>query len=263
MITASLVGAQTPPLVQIIISETPAGEEWELIGTDGVHTWTVPGGKGVGDGEQLTLSDNRSPGNRPITYVLMTIFGNESAAPITVPFPTSLAIQSLDGSKSINVEIAGSTLTATNAAQQELYRIPGRRRPAVRYAPTGDTQGSLAFWYPVAQSEDVRELFESGEPLIYRSGDVIDDLEPVGVFVYGDIDSEAISNLGLRRWVFSYVLIDDPYLDMRLGAFSWYYIDSLQVASSGEILRDGVAMEELLAGLTWNQIDALDWSVYA
>lgn len=262
MITASLIGAQTPPLVQIVISETPPSEQWELLGTDGAYSWIVPGGGGLGDGGQLTLADNRGPGNRPLTYIFVTADGNQASEPVTIPFTNSLAIQSLDGQRSINVEIAGMELTASYASRQEVFDVPGRRRPAVRYAAGGDAVGKLSFWYPVERSDEVRALFASGEPLIYRSGGNTDDLEPVGVFAYSSPESVAVTNLGLRQWSFTYTLLDDPYADRRLGAFTWDFIDGLQV-QSGAIVRDGDDMEQLLAGLTWDEIDRLDWSVYA
>ncbi|MDD7963304.1 hypothetical protein [Microbacterium thalli] len=261
MISASLIGGKTPPMVRVLASDTPAGVPWRMVGTDGVIVWVVPGGEGIGDGGQLTLFDNRSTGNRPIVYSLIVDgVSVDESNPVVVPFRDPMVIQSLDGQRAISVKYAGNELPQDFGSGQALFRVPGRARPVVRYGATSDVTGRIRFRLPVEQTEAVRELFAPGESLLFRTDGSLDDLPPVGVFAFGDISSVARSGSGKRLWQFSFTLVDDPYMDQRLGAFTWDYIDALQVQGT-TVIRDGDAMEQLLAGLTWDEIDAFDWSV--
>lgn len=253
MITATLVGAQSPRLVQIVISLTPDDEEWTLTGAAGEYVWTVPGGMGVGDGAQLTLVDNRSPGNVPVEYTFTSPSIVESAT-VTVPFSTDFVIQSLDGQRAIEVEFGGMEMVNTLDSGQARFDIPGNPRPVVRYSVTSDVAGSLSFRFPVARTQEVRQLFASGEPLMYRCGAVIDDLLPVGVISYGQVSTVAIAGHGFRQWQFPYALLDDPFMDQRLGAFSW---DLFDAAMAG---RTWDEFDTIMAGLSWDQFDTLDWS---
>lgn len=263
MIAATLVGGKTPPLVRLVVSAAPSGQSWTMVGTDGSIMWVVPGGEGVGQGEQLTLFDNRSTGNRPITYALIVDGATtDESDPIVVPFSAPIVIQSLDGQRAIGVKYAGHELPIDLTSGQVSFSVPGRARPAVRYGATSDVSGRLRFWLPVSETENVRALFRPGEVLLFRTDGSLDDLPPVAAFAFGDVTSVARSGLGRRLWQFPFTIVDDPYLDQRLGAFTWDFIDALQVQGS-TVIRDGDAFEQMLAGLTWDQIDALDWSVYA
>lgn len=261
MITASLVGASTPRMVQIVISTT-AGENWSVVGTDGTDIWPVPGGVGVGDGQQVTLADNRKPGNRAITYQVSSEIRTEQADPIIIPFSKGLVIQTLSGRESIEADYAGAQLPMEFSSGQVSFAVPGRPRPVVRYSASSDLSSTLPFWYPVEQTADVRRLLMSGEALLVRCGEPLDDFPPVAVVMYGKIPSVAAAGHGLRRWELPITIIDDPYLDQRLGAFTWDYIDALQKVGS-TVRRSGDVMEAIMAGRTWDEIDAFDWSVLA
>ena len=273
MITASLIGAQSPPLLQIIVSATPAGVAWTLVGAaDDGFTWTVPGGQGVGDGQQLTMVDNRAPLNRPVWYTLRTDTSEETSNEIIATFDApailvppgggAMVLQSLDGQKSVVAGVLAGSLDVQMPVARARYAIPGSRRPVVRYAPTGDREGSLRLLVLADAMAAFEELFESGEPLLWRCTGPVFDLPAVAVVDYGTPSASALTRRHARLWELPYTLIDDPFMDQRLGAFTWDYIDALQV-SGVTVIRDGATMEALLAGLTWNQIDALDWSVYA
>lgn len=262
MITATLIGGTSPQKVQIVISATPAGADWVLTGQSGGYVWEVPGGVGVGDGNQLTLADNRGPGNSPITYVLKWDGGSQTSTPVTVPFESAAVVQSLDGHLSAHIDPLGSELPWTQDSGQALFTVPGRRRPVVRYSTSSDISGVLAFMLPVEQTPTIDAMLAEGGPLLLRLGQSMDDMPPVSVFAYRSPTSRAIAGLGKRRWEFPYTLVDDPFMDQRLGAFTWDYTDALQVQGS-MIIRDAVAMEAALAGLTGDQTDAFDWSVLA
>lgn len=264
MITVSLIGGGSPPLVQIVISATPAGEAWELTGSGGGIAWTVPGGAGVGDGQSLVLADNRAPLNTPVVYVLTWDGGSQSSAAVTVPTvgDVDVVLQSLDG----QVKMAGRLQDGTQTLRQEpgvaLYRVPGRRTPVSRYTASGVAFGSLIFRCDISDTETMDRLLESSAPVLVRYTAKAMDLPLVQVVHFTGISSTAHLVAGFREWELPYMPVDDPFMDQRLGAFTWDFIDSLQVDGS-TVIRDGVTMETLLAGLTWDQIDALDFSVYA
>lgn len=261
MITAALVGVATPPMVQVTLT-TDNGQAWSVIGTDGVEVWAVPGGSGVGDGQQVTLADNRKPGNREITYQVTSGSRVEQSQPIVIPFASGLVIQTLSGSVSIEADYAGSRLPLDFQSNQTRFDVPGRPRPVIRYAPTSDMASVLPFWYPVEATSKVRALLSSGEPLLVRCGEPLDDFPSVSVVTYGSVSTVAVAGHGMRRWELPITLIDDPYLEQRLGAFTWDYIDALQKVGS-MVRRSGDVMEAIMAGRTWDEIDAFDWSVLA
>lgn len=254
MITAALVGGGSPQRVQLIVDATPDGELWTLTGSDGTHTWSVPGGAGVGDGDQLTLTDNRGPGNRAIVYTFASASVTESSDPIVIPFDGDFVLQSLNGQRSLTVGLLRGSLDVALEVSQGRFRIPGRPRPVVRYAATGDLEGTFSLLVSTAQSAEFLDLLASGEPLLYRSGAVIFDLPPVGVFAYGNPSAVGYQPSGLRVWTMPYVLVDDPYMEERLGAFSWDFFDETNDA------RDWDAFDALFAASSWNQFDTVDWS---
>ena len=233
-ITATLVGGSTPPLVQVVVAATPPGAQWTVTGHAGDYSWTVPGGMGVGDGQQLTLVDNRSPGNMPVTYTISSSAGQKTSPPITVPFSTDLVLMSLDGQVAVEVNLAGSEMPWSIPSSQVAFTIPGRENPVVRFTTGGGRSGELPFWLSVDETSRVIELLRSGEPLLYRCGAIIDDLPPAGVFIYPEVQPVAYAGSAMRKWPLRYTIVDDPFMDQRLGAFSW---DDFDAAFAGGKVR--------------------------
>lgn len=261
MITVALVGASVPKLAQITVSETPDGEEWVLSGSAQGMSWTVPGGMGVGDGEALVLADNRAPLNTPVTYVLTSGVGTESSMPVVIPGPVGdVVLQSLDG----QVSVAGTLQDGTQALVMDpslaLFNIPGRRNAVSRFALTGTAHGGLVLRTVLGVSDVMDRLLGSGEPVLVRYTAPAMDLPVVQAVQFTGVSSDAHLVAGFREWQLPYVVTDDPFMDRRLGAFTWEFIDGLQVDGS-TVIRDGAAMEAALAGLTWGEIDAFDWSL--
>lgn len=263
MITLSMVGAGDPPLVQIVLSETPTGDAWVLSGAAGEFTWTVPGGMGVGDGGQLVLVDNRAPLNVPVSYTLSWGGGSEVSAPITVPAPQGdMVMQSLDGQKTVSVALMDGTQALTMDTALDLFGVPGRRTPVSRYSATSLPRGTFIARADVAQTADLDALLGPGEPVLVRLTAPAFELPLVQVVHITGLSAAGFLVGLFRHWEFPYVPVDDPFMDQRLGAFTWDSIDALQVQGS-TVVRDGATMETLLSGLTWDNVDALDWSVYA
>lgn len=263
MITVSLVGAGTPALVQIVLSATPDGAEWTLTGASDGFAWTVPGGMGTGDGAQLALVDNRAPLNVPVSYTLSWGGGSEVSAPITVPGGSGdMVLQSLDGQKTVSVALMDGTQALTMDTALSLFGVPGRRTPVSRYSVTSLPRGTFIARADVSQTADLDALLAPGEPILVRLTAPAFELPLVQVVHITGLSAAGFLVGLFRHWELPYVPVDDPFMDQRLGAFTWDFIDALQVSGS-TVVRNGDDMETLLAGLTWAQIDALDWSVYA
>ena len=254
MITVSLVGGQSPPLVQIVVSQAPNGEAWTLTGSSDDFTWQVPGGAGVGAGGQVSLADNRAPGNRPVIYTFKSPSKTEVSAPITVPIDGDFALSTLDGGLSLTVGLQAGSLDVKTAVQQELFVVPGRPRPVVRYAATSDVTGTLSLLVPISATGLLRKIFAPGAPVLWRFGADSFDLPPVAVFAFGNTASSAYPTVGLRFWEVPYVLVDDPFLDQVLGAFSWELFDGKWAG------KTWAQFDAFMQGRTWNQFDTFDWS---
>lgn len=256
MITVALVGAQTPPLVQIVVDSTPPGEAWIVEGSADGMTWVVPGATGVGDGNQLTLIDNRGPLNVPITYTFRAESVTEEAAEITLAVPSTIdaVLQTLDGQRSVGVTLLDPSLDYELDVFQSVFGIPGRRTPAVRYTQTGLGGGTLVI--RVARDEAVAfdSVVESGAPILIRHTSEAFDLPRVAVILLNRLPSTALFVAGLRDWQAPYRYVDDPYLDRRLGAFTWTFFDGVWNTLPWD------DFDTAMDGLSWNEFDTLDWT---
>jgi len=279
-VTASLIAGQSPQLVQIVVDDIPDGAEWVLTGavgeytpgltpgddllpsedtlpydsefTPGGYSWTVPGGYGVGDGGQVVLVDNRTPGNVPFVYTLTVTGGVESSNAVEVPFPTDMVLQSLDGQRTLPVELLDGSLDVELPVNAALFRIPGRARPVTRFDVLGDVVSTFKVMVPVEDSARFRALIASGEPVLYRLGASVMDFDPVSVMQLTSVSSVGYSNEGLRVWDLGYALVDDPYADVRLGAFTWDQFDDA-FATWGQF-------DAAFTGLSWDDMDRTDWA---
>lgn len=283
-VVASLVSGQAPQLVQVVVDGVPEGEAWELTGhvgelapgllpgagvvpgagtivTDSVfedagYSWVVPGGSGVGDGGQVVLVDNRSPGNVPVTYRLTTASGEEDSGSVRVPFRNDIVLQTLDGQATVDLELMAGSLDMSWEPSVSSFRVPGRARPVVRYDVLSDVRSAFVVKVPFDATPELRRVLTSGAPIVYRFGDTSFDLDPVGVAVVRSVESEAFPTADMRLWTLGYELVDDPFADVRLGAFSW---DSgFDVAFEG---RPWSHFNQAFSGLSWDAFDKSDWSV--
>lgn len=256
-VSATLVGGQTPQLVQIVVDETPVGETWTLTGSTGDFSWEVPGGRGVGNGqEQLTRVDNQAPGNVPVTYTFRSATVVETSQPVTVRFDERVVLQTLNGQRTLQVALRmGSDLMEypTNVAT---FRVPGRSRPVVRYDVLGDVVASLGILVPLSASKLFRQLLESGAPILYRLGEPVVDLDPAGVIqITRAASPEVFYARNERAWDLAYERVDNPFADIPIGAFSWDVFDD---SFTGATWMDG--FDQTFRDLTWDQFDTFDWS---
>ncbi|EIC09157.1 hypothetical protein OR221_0865 [Microbacterium laevaniformans OR221] len=261
MITATLVGATSPQLVQVNVSSVPDGETWLLTGVAGAFSWVVPGGQGVGDGGQVVLVDNGAPLNVEVTYALTTDVGVETSAPIVIPHTDGdMVIQSLNGQRSVSVLLLDETQDVQMDDSLALFTVPGRRQPVSRYSAMGERRGTIRMRLDVDRTPDLDAVLAPGEPVLCRLAITAFDIPPVQV-VHISKPSATGFLVGLyRHWELPYVPVANPYMDQRLGAFTWDYIGALQKVGS-TVRRSGDVMEAIMAGRTWDQVDAFDWSV--
>lgn len=254
-ITATLIGGSVPQLVQVVVSATAAGVPWTLTGSAAGVSWTVPGGSGVGDGNPLVRVDNRAPLNADVVYTYTPATGSpQVAAPVSVSSAYGIVIQSLDGQQSIPGDLLDGSDAIELQLNQAVFNIPGRSRPAVRYAVTGDGGGALNVGLEQSATEALRALVRSGSPVLVRRQPMDDDLPLVFVALLTGISGRLAIDIGYRQWSLPYLLLDDPFLDVALGAFAWDYFDTRM---SG---RSWNTFDTNMAGRSWNTFDALDWA---
>lgn len=252
-ITVSLVGSAQPQLVQIVVSATTSGAAWTVTGTAGGLTWTVPGARGVGDGLQLVLSDNRAPLNVPVTYRFVST-ATQTASPITRTQAMGDAVlQSLDGQRSVVVNLQNGTQDQELRTAMRLFEVPGRRRPVARYAATSDVYGTIIARTPLTSSPAVDALLATGEPLLCLLTGPALDLPLTSIVGLTGVSSTANVVAGYREWQFPYVTLDDPFMDTRLGAFTWGYIEGKLAG------RTWAQIRSQFSGVTWAQIDRYNW----
>jgi hypothetical protein len=281
-VVASLVPGRSPQLVQIIVDEIPDGASWRLVGhvgeytpglapgldvlpgedtvpadsvfTDGSYSWVVPGGTGVGDGDQVVLVDTRSPGNVPVVYRLEVDEVVESSEPVTVPFQNDIVLQTLDGQKAVDVELLAGSLDVELPTNVATFRVPGRPRPVVRYDVLSDVVSAFVVRVPMGLTSEFRAVIASGAPIVYRFGATSFDLDPVGVVALTSVQGDPYPTVEQRWWTLGYVLTDDPFADVRLGAFTW--VDGFDAAFEGRPWTD---LDEAFTGLEWDAFDTADW----
>lgn len=254
-ISASLIGAQVPALVQIVVSATPSGEAWTVQGAADGESWTVPGGRGVGDGGQLSLGDNRAPLNVPVVYTFRSASVVESTDPLVVPqLQGDAVLQTLNGQRSVVVELLRPSLDTELSLSQSVFSVPGRRTPPVRYTTTGLGGGQFSVKVPKESAAQFDAVFESGAPVLYRTAGEPFDLPRVGVILPRGLSSSAVDVAGFRVWSMPWLFVSDPFMDVRLGAFSWDYFAGV---FAGLGWSD---FDALMAGFEWDEFDTLDWS---
>jgi hypothetical protein len=268
---------------QIVIDEIPDGVAWRLVGhvgeyseglapggdvlpaddllpmdsvfAPGSYSWVVPGGSGVGAGEQVSLVDTRAPGNVAVVYTLEFEGGEEASGPVTIPFVNDMVLQTADGQYAIDLELLAGSLDVTLPTQSATFQVPGRPRPVVRYDVLGDVVSAFVLRVPFAQTAEFRRVIASGAPVVYRFGADSYDLDPVGVVALTSVQGDPYPTALQRWWTLGYVLIDDPYADVRLGAFSW---DAFDEAFVGRPWAPD--FDEAFAGLDWDAFDTADFS---
>lgn len=237
---------------QIIVSTTPAGVAWSLTGSWQGFSWTVPGGEGIGDGGPLHLTDVLAPTNVPVVYTFRAGTTAEASAPVVVSGPRFM-LQRLDGSASVEAQLMVGSIGLELDVNQELFRIPNRERPAIRYSTTGDGGGMFRIRVDRTNRAQFEEVIKPGGPIVYRTTPPLEDLAPVETILITKLVSDGLPWHWRRDWTFTYVFADYPTLEQRLGGFPW---DDFDEAMLGELWSQ---FDTRFAGKAWNQFDLTDW----
>ncbi|WP_337004115.1 MULTISPECIES: hypothetical protein [unclassified Microbacterium] len=237
---------------QIIVSTTPTGVPWSLTGSWQDFTWTVPGGEGVGDGGQLHLTDVLAPTNVPVVYTFRAGATVDVSAPVVIIGPRFL-LQRLDGSAIVEAKFMLGSIGLELDVHQELFFIPNRSRPAIRYGTTGDGGGMFRIRVDRTRRAQFDEVMKTGGPIVYRTTPPLEDLAPVETILVGRLTSEGLASGPERDWSFTYVFADYPTLEKRLGGFPW---DDFDAALAGQTWNQ---FDTRFAGTAWDQFDLTDW----
>lgn len=257
-ISASLVSASSPRPVQIVVNGLTAGQEYTVSGTSGDRSsWPVPGGSGTAAGGQLVLVDNRSALNTPVTYAVTVAGATYTATPVIVAFADRYVLQSLDGQTTARIRWNDNGDPRELSMQSTVFEIPGRARPAVRFAAAGDGGGELVVSTSGPETANLRALLQSGRPLVLRTDGILPHTDAVALLLpTGGAQRIAGATLAYgdtRRWTIPYLLVDDPEPSAALSAFTW---DDFDTAMASRTWSD---FDGLFASSTWDQFDTYDW----
>lgn len=250
---AVLVAAGDPAPVQIAF-RPQAGEDYTVFGSALGSTWPVPGGVGVGTGDQVVLVDNRGALNVPIVYRVVIAGVPYEAASVTVLLPGVRGVlQSLDGRVSVRFKWIPNGLPLEPEVNAHVSNVPGRPRPPVRYATGGDGGGALVIRTNRDGTAALRQILRAGAPVLLRTDGAMLDLPAVEIIHIRSAPSLASWDvLGMpadRTHSLTYLLVDDPEPSARLAAYVWDDIDALAITWDQ---TDALA-------LTWDQAETYDW----
>lgn len=260
-LTATLLAAQLPRPVQLVLAGTTAGQRYVITGTtaDGA-SWPVPGGVGVSAGTQIVVTDNRSALNLPIVYQALVDGVTSHAAPVTVAWDGVAVLQTLDGQTVVGVEVASVTEPRKHAVRGAVFEIAGRGDPAARL----DVPGSPAYSWQLdtagPDTDTMIALLQGGVPVVRRLTPGMRDLQPVVIGIVTDWSDVLISEGGdtWRRFTLTVRETADPHPSAVLTAYTW---DDFDQAMTDRTWSDtGLTFDALFA--TWDEFDAADWSQY-
>jgi hypothetical protein len=227
-VTATLLSGADPRPVQVALNGTSAGQAYEIRGTTGDgSSWPIPGGVGVSAGSQVLVLDNRSALNVLVTYQAVVDGATYSSAAVTIAGPTAV-LQLVDGSLLVPVEVVSVQESRKATVRSTLFEIAGRSEPAARLDVPGSTSYSWVFETSGPESGVLRQILESGRPVVRRLGTGLRDLKPVVLGVVTEW-SDALSTVGLdtlRTWSLTVREIGDPQPSTPLAAFTWEDFDS-------------------------------------
>lgn len=241
VITATLMSAEDPQPVQIVITGLTAGQSVVVTAVTATGAeFTVPGGRRVATGPTLVLVDNRGPLNMPIRYQLLVGGATYLSGELTLTYDRHYLLQSLDGRTVARVRWLDNRDPRSYTVNLVAFAVPGRRRPPVRFAAGGDGGGELVLTTVGAQSKVLEELVLSGRPLVLRTDGLIPFVAPVDILAPLKVDN-SLAGLFVqwgdtRRWTIPYLLIDDPEPSAAMAAFAWEDFDVVYAASTwGEL----------------------------
>lgn len=228
-LAAALLTGADPRPVQVVLNGTTAGQSYQLTGTAGDgSSWLVPGGTGISAGTQITLIDNRTALNTPITYEVVVDGVTYAAAPVTVVNDGVAVLQTIDGLRVVGVDVASTTEARQGSPRVAEFEIAGRTAPASRH----DVAGSPTYeWQLETEGVDsavMEAILMSGLPVVRRLEPGLRDLKTVVLGLVKSWKDELLSDGGdtWRRWTMTVREIPDPQPSTPLIAFIWDDFDA-------------------------------------
>lgn len=249
-IQATLLSAAAPQPVQVVADGITSGLEYTITGSTGDFTWTVNAGEGVSTGGQIVLVDLRAPINTPIVYTVTVLGVPVDSDPVTVTVAGDFLLQTLDGLAAIPLTVEDGGFDREYGIRQNVFNIPGRRRPVARYDTTTEGSGAVNLTTDRPGTERLEEVLTGG-PVVFRQVG-IRDLPPVETIMVTSLKSTSPID-DIRQWALSYMLIDNPEPGVPSVAFSWDDFDTIYAAETWTTFDAEWASE------TWNDFDAYDW----
>lgn len=256
-LTATLLGSAEPRRVQLVLAGTTAGQAYQVTGAAGGFTWSIPGGSGTSTGGQVLLVDTRGPLGAQATYTAV-VAGVSYTAVVTVPWsaPEPAVLQSLDGLTVAKVMVANPEDERTGGRRAWLSAIGGRRSPVGRIDLELSSTTSWVLEADDADSATVQALLATGAPLVLRTVLAIQDRPPVEIGLPMSVGHSLVGQVGtLRTYDLKVQILDDPEPGTVLGSFTWDDVDTAIGTT-----RTWDDLDTALTGMTWDQLDAYDWS---
>ncbi|WP_062077670.1 hypothetical protein [Demequina globuliformis] len=215
-VSASLVGATTPRMVQIEVNGLTIGDEVTITGSTGPWSWYVRGASpAVASSSQLIRIDNTGAVNAPVVYTVRVDGADYQTAPITVTYDGDYLLTSLDGETVVDFTWLDNADPREIAIDQHFSRVPGRRSTVVRFSEAGGESGEIAARTSFVNSRLLRAELGKSAPMILRTNGDIRDVPAVQVVSVAAAPSQLWAGDGgtskQRVWSLSWVETEDPY----------------------------------------------------
>lgn len=232
------------PSVRVVLAATdvPAGVAWEVtasfVEAGRVVSYRPRGGRGVGTGDQVFLTDVAAPISTPVVYRVST----GASASIVRVAPAADLILDMQGSTWVAFRrTAAGGDQRTPAPRAWFSEVPGSRLQPVRLAPVAAAESfQMEAVTEPAGTWALRDLIAANRPVhvLHSCGLADCDVPRSQLVVITSAPSDRrAAGQPERAWTLACRPVADPEPDTIVAINVWDDLDG--------------------AGLTWNQLDAL------
>lgn len=256
VITATVLSTGTPPPIQVVVTGMTDGDEYEIVGAYGAHTWPVPGGRGVSDGNQLVLTDNRAPLNGDIDYIV-TIAGvaTQTADTVRLDLAATTLLQNLAGDQVAVVEVTDPHDARTRPNRRTaVFGVHAREDPVGRIGVPMSRAMTLGVEADGQDSITLQGILDVTSVLVRRNTVDLRDIPPVELILVTDDPFRLVGGVGvLRRFDLDVQIIADPEPHTALAAYDWEDFDAY---FAGAVLE----WDDFDAAFAdWDEFDRTEW----
>lgn len=221
-VSAVIVGATTPRMVQVEVNGLTIGDEVTIVGSTGPWSWYVRGGSpAVASSSQLIRIDNAAAINAPVVYTVRVNGADYVTAPVTLAYGADYVLTSLDGETVVDFTWLDNGLPEEIAIDQHFTTVPGRRNAVVRFDAAGGESGTLATHTTFAQTQVLKGELAKGAPMLLRTNGSVRDVPAVRVVSVAAASSSLFEGDGgvsnKRDWQLSWVETEDPYATVAVA----------------------------------------------